>query len=125
MELKKIGYDLTVCKVREIKDIALDDDFYFIGRTDEELSLVCKTESTPAQTTERDDGWRGFRIQGVLDFSLIGILARITKVLAAQEIGVFAISTFNTDYILTKEENFDQAITALKNAGYNLKDPTD
>ena len=120
MELKKIGYDLTVCKVREIKDIALDDDFYFIGRTDEELSLVCKTESTPAQTTERDDGWRGFRIQGVLDFSLIGILAKLSGILAENKIGIFAVSTYNTDYILVKKENFDKALAVLAEAGYTI-----
>ena len=120
MELKKIGYDLTVCKVREIKDIALNDDFYFIGRTDEELSLVCKTESTPAQTTERDDGWRGFRIQGVLDFSLIGILAKLSGILAENKIGIFAVSTYNTDYILVKKENFDKALAVLAEAGYTI-----
>ena len=69
MELKTIEYNLSVCKVTDITDIDLSSDFFFIGKTDEELSLVCKTEDTPQYTTERDDGWRGFRIQGVLDFS--------------------------------------------------------
>ena len=68
MELKKIGHKLTVCKVTDITNIDLTADFYFIGKTDEELSLVCKTEDTPIKALERDDGWRGFRIQGVLDF---------------------------------------------------------
>ena len=53
-------------------------DFYFIAKTDEEISLVCKTENTPQKTVAREDGWRGFRIQGILDFSLIGILAKIS-----------------------------------------------
>ena len=60
-------YNLSVCKVTDISDINLTSDFYFVGKTDEELSLVCKTEDTPQNTTEREDGWRGFRIQGVLD----------------------------------------------------------
>lgn len=68
MELKKLEYDLSVCKVEAITDINMEADFFFIGKTDEEISLVCKTEDTPKNTTERDDGWRGFRIQGVLDF---------------------------------------------------------
>ena len=71
MELKKIEYKLTVCKVADVCDIDMAADFYFVGKTDEEVSLVCRTEDTPAKTVERDDGWRGFRIQGVLDFSLI------------------------------------------------------
>ena len=70
MELKRIDHKLTVCKVTEVSNIDLEADFYFIGKTDEELSLVCRTEDTPQNTVERDDGWRGFRIQGVLDFSL-------------------------------------------------------
>ena len=71
MELKKLEYDLTVCKVEAITDIDMTADFFFIGKTDEEISLVCKTDDTPKKTTEQDDGWKGFRIQGVLDFSLI------------------------------------------------------
>ena len=62
MELKRIDCKLTVCKVTEVSSINLESDFYFIGKTDEEVSLVCKTEDTPINTVERDDGWRGFRI---------------------------------------------------------------
>ena len=97
MELKKIDHKLTVCKVAGVSDIDMSADFYFIGKTDEELSLVCRTEDTPARTTARDDGWRGFRIQGVLDFSLIGILSKLSGILAENKIGIFAVSTYNTD----------------------------
>ena len=121
MVLKKLPYKLTVCKVADIKEIDLNTEFYFIGRTDEEISLVCKTEDTPAATTERDDGWRGFRIEGVLDFSLIGILSKLSGILAENSIGIFAVSTFNTDYILVKGENFERAMTVLADAGYTVK----
>ena len=120
MELKKLDYHLTVCKVASMADIRLDSDFFFIGKTDEELSLVCKIEDTPPNATERDDGWKGFRIQGVLDFSLIGILARLSGILAENKIGIFAVSTFNTDYILVKKENFDRALQVLSAAGYSV-----
>lgn len=63
MELKIMPYDLTVCKVTSACRIDLDRDFYFIGKTDEEISLVCRTEDVPADTAAREDGWRGFRIQ--------------------------------------------------------------
>ena len=92
MELKKIPYRLTVCKVKDISDIDMDAEMYFIGKTDEELSLVCITENTPSKTIERDDGWRGFRIQGTLDFSLVGILAKISGILADHKISIFAVS---------------------------------
>ena len=122
MVLKKLPYKLTVCKVADIKEIDLNTEFYFIGRTDEEISLVCKTEDTPVATTERDDGWRGFRIEGVLDFSLIGILSKLSGILAENSIGIFAVSTFNTDYILVKGENFERAMTVLADAGYTVKE---
>lgn len=120
MELKKIEHKLTVCKVADISDIDMTAEFYFIGRTDEELSLVCRTEDTPSRTIEREDGWRGFRIQGVLDFSLIGILSKISGILAENKIGIFAVSTYNTDYILVKEENYETALEVLAAEGYRI-----
>lgn len=120
MELKKLDFDLTVCKVSSETDLDLTKPFYFIGKTDEELSLVCRTEDTPKNTTDRDDGWKGFRIQGILDFSLIGILSKISSILAENKIGIFAVSTFNTDYILVKSENFDRALSILFDSGYKI-----
>ena len=120
MELKRIEYDFTVCKVPDISDIDMTAQFCFVGKTDEELSLVCKTEDTPVKTIERDDGWKGFRIQGMLDFSLIGILSKLSGILADHKIGIFAVSTYNTDYILVKEENYDRALKVLASEGYTI-----
>ena len=121
MELKILPYDLTVCKVASVRDIDWEKDFYFIGKTDEEVSLVCRTEDIPPHTVEREDHWRGFRIEGVLDFSLIGILAKLSGILAAHQISVFAVSTYNTDYILVKADRFVQTMNLLTNAGYMVK----
>ena len=120
MELKRLEYNLTVCKVPDLSKTDLAAGFFFIGKTDEEISLVCKTEDTPAETLEREDGWKGFRIQGTLDFSLIGILSRLSGILADHGIGIFAVSTYNTDYILVKEENFDRALQVLASEGYTV-----
>ena len=120
MELKKLEYNLTVCKVTDILSIDTSAEFYFIGKTDEEVSLVCRTEDTPENTIERDDGWKGFRIQGVLDFSLIGILSKLSGILAENKIGIFAVSTYNTDYILVKEENYVKALEVLAAEGYTI-----
>ncbi len=120
MEIKKIDYDFSICKVTDYSLVKLDSEYSFIGKTEEEKSLVCITADVPPNTTERDDGWKAFRIQGVLDFSLVGILSEISGVLAAKQIGVFAISTFNTDYILTKKENYRNALEVLRNAGYRI-----
>ena len=121
MKLKILPQRLTVCKVKDLSDIDLTGDFFFIGRTDEELSLVCRTEDAPRETVKRDDGWRGFRIEGVLDFSLVGILSKLSAILAENKIGIFAVSTYNTDYILTKADNFDRAMEALASAGYEVE----
>ncbi len=120
MELKRINHKLTVCKVADLSEVDMNAEFYFIGKTDEELSVVCKTEDVPQHTTERDDGWKGFRIQGVLDFSLIGILSKLSGILADHKIGIFAVSTYNTDYILVKEENFERALGVLASEGYTV-----
>ena len=120
MEIKRLVEDFTVCKVKDITEIKFDDEFCFLGKTDEEMSLVCLTNHVPDNTTHRDDGWKAFRIQGELDFQLIGILSKISGILAENNIGIFAISTYNTDYILTKAEIFDTAIEALNKEGYEI-----
>lgn len=119
--LEPLEAKLSVCKVVDYSEIDISRPFCFTGATDEELSLVCQTDQVPENTTEREDGWRAVRITGILDFSLIGILAGISEVLASNGIGIFAISTYNTDYILTKEEQFGKAIDVLSDAGYRIK----
>lgn len=120
MEIKSMEQDFTVCKLKDFLSVDLSKEYYFIGKTDEENSLVCLTENVPQNVIERDDGWKAFRIQGVLDFSLIGILSKISTLLAENNIGIFAISTFNTDYILTKSENYMKALDVLNRAGYTI-----
>jgi len=118
LKLKAIDYEFTVCKVPDYTQVHLESEFCFIGKTDEEKSLVCITEDVPANALKCEHGWKAFRIQGVLDFSLIGILAAISSLLAENEIGVFVVSTYNTDYIFIKKEDFEQAQNVLSKAGY-------
>ena len=120
MKIEKIEHDFSVCKVTDYSQINYESEYYFIGRTDEENSLVCITENIPDNVIVRDDGWKAFRIQGVLDFSLIGILSKISTLLAENAIGIFALSTYNTDYVLTKKENYLKALEVLSDAGYEI-----
>ena len=119
--LESFKIPVSVCKVTDYSGIDIDQPFVFSGRTDQEKSLVCPTSLVPDNTLARDDGWRAFRICGELDFSLIGILAKISKILAENAIGIFVISTYNTDYILTKADNFDKALKVLADAGYEIR----
>lgn len=122
MEIKQIHQDFSVCRVEDYSLTNFDAEYCFIGKTDEEKSLVCITGDVPPNVIRREDGWKGFRIQGVLDFSLIGILSEIAALLADSGISIFAISTYNTDYILVKEDNYQKALDVLMNAGYEIVD---
>lgn len=122
MEIKIINKDFSICKVEDLSEVNYSDEFCFIGKTDEELSVVCSTNLVPKNVIESDNGWKAFRIEGVLDFSLISILSKISTLLAENKIGIFAVSTYNTDYILTKEENFEKSIKVLEKNGYIIKE---
>ena len=120
MEIKKINQEFSVRQVEDYSFVNLDSEYSFIGKTDEEKSLVCITSEVPQNVIQRDDGWKAFRLQGVLNFSLIGILSKIAAILADHSISIFAVSTYNTDYILIKKENYEKAIRTLINAGYEI-----
>ena len=119
MKLEILPRPMTVCKLLRVEDFDMSG-LYFIGNTGAELSLVCETERTPARTLAREDGWRALRIAGTLDFSLTGILSGIASILAEEKIGIFAVSTYDTDYILVKRENLDRAVEALRREGYEV-----
>ena len=120
MKLKVINKDFSICQIKDLSEVDFSDEFCFIGKTDEEISLVCDTNNLPSNILSRDDNWKAFRIEGVLDFSLIGILSKISSLLAEKNIGIFVISTYNTDYILIKKENFSKAIKLLKDNDYQI-----
>ena len=120
MDIKAIEGEFSVCKVEDFSGVDLEAPYCFIGKTDEERSLVCLTSDVPANTLEREDGWRAMGIEGVLDFSLVGILSKITGVLADRGIGIFAVSTYNTDYVLVKATDLETAVAALAEAGYDI-----
>lgn len=120
MDIKPLEYDFSVCKVADLSKVDVADEFVFVGKTDEEISLVCLTYSVPENVTEKSDGWKGFRVCGVLDFSLVGILSGISGVLADAGIGIFSVSTYNTDYIFVKQENFKKSLDLLAKAGYRI-----
>lgn len=122
MYIRKFDLDFSICKINNFNEIAKDCEMFFTAKTDEEISLVCPTSCVPLSAIAIDHGWRAFRIEENLDFSLIGVLSNIAMLLAKNKISIFAISTYNTDYILTKKFDFDKAIEILKNNGYNIID---
>lgn len=121
IKLEILKPEFTICKVTDYSQVDFTQAFCFMGKTDQEHSLVCMSDCVPKNIIEKEDGWRAFRIQGSLDFSLIGIVAKLSNVLAQNQIGIFVVSTYNTDYVLTKSDAFDRAIQVLQNEGYGLE----
>lgn len=120
MTIQALPDAFSVCKVADYTLVDREAMFCFTGRTDAERSLVCRTQDVPDNVTAQEDGWRAMRITGTLDFSLIGVLAGISAVLAENGIGIFALSTYDTDYILTKQETYARALQLLAQAGYRI-----
>lgn len=121
LPLSILPFALSVCKLaeRDLPAAALDSAFLSFTVTADEASLVCETRCVP-EGVKVEHGWRAIKVEAVLDFGLIGIIARIAQALAAQSISVFVLSTFDTDYILVKEAALADATEALRAEGYRI-----
>ncbi len=122
LHLSLLPMRLAVCRLEKDAPLpgwAISADFFTISRTLDELSIVCPEQAVPAGV-QMETGWRGLKVQGPLDFSLTGILAGLSGALAREAISIFAISTYDTDYILVREPNLDGAIICLRKAGYEV-----
>ena len=122
MELKVLDNKLKVVKLEPneiVPEIVYKQEFYSITKTDEEQSIVLD-EGIEIQSNIVEDNWRAIKIVGTLDFALIGILSKISTILAQSEISIFAISTYNTDYILVKADKLEKAIKVLEQNEYKF-----
>jgi hypothetical protein len=103
-----------------IPDWVKNDEFCSITKTAEELSVVCIEENIPSGI-KSEKGWRILKIEGKLDFALTGILAAVSTTLANQGISIFALSTYDTDYIMVKNRDIENAVSELEKAGHKVK----
>jgi hypothetical protein len=116
---------LAVCRLHadaEIPTWAFRESLFALVRTEDELSIVCPESNVP-DVIQSERGWRALKVQGPLDFSLVGILADLATVLADVGVSIFAISTYETDYILIKENQLSIAVNALRQAEYSVSNP--
>jgi uncharacterized protein len=114
---------LVICQMDKdarIPDWLLASTFYSITKTAEELSVVCPQINVP-EGIKKDEGWRCLKVEGPLDFSAAGILASLTMPLAKEGISVFAVSTYNTDYLLVKEQHLGKAVQVLSQNGHRIQ----
>ena len=114
--------NLAICKLQPLApnpDWLPDEGFTSVTRTADELSIVCKEHYLPAQQ-ESEANWRALEIEGPLDFSEVGILAELSRVLAAADISIFVVSTHDTDFVLIKKQQCQRALEALHQAGHKI-----
>lgn len=124
LKLELMDERFSIHRFNESKEVppeVFQSNFYSISRTGEELSIVCPS-SLALDSEHRNDDWICIKVAGPLDFNLTGILAKISCVLADAQISIFALSTYDTDYILVKSEKAKAATAALEEAGYKFKD---
>jgi len=121
MKLKVIDCEFNVCKVDNIEQIDFSQEFVFLSKTSDEISLVCEINATPSDVISSEPGWKALKITDSLDFNLVGVIARISGILAKAGISIFVVSTYNTDYVLIKNENFERGTQALSNSGYIIE----
>ncbi len=102
-----------------VTPIPVDRELYSVTRTTEEISIICLETEAP-ENSQIERNWRVLKVQGPLEFSLKGVLVSLLSPLADAKIGVFALSTYNTDYILVKQYHLSKALSALVLAGHRL-----
>jgi len=112
----------AVCRMPSKTDIptwGTVSSFYSVTRTSDELSIICENEAVPARVKAKRN-WRIIKVKGPLDFSLTGILASLVVPLANAHISIFAISTFDTDYLLVQDKNLSKALMVLRESGFTV-----
>jgi len=122
VKIELLNEKYSIYKVAHDKKGTIDINkypFLSLAITKEEVSVVCETGLFNDYEKE-ESGWILFRVLGPLDFSLIGIISKLSTILADEKISIFIISTFDTDYIMIKEVNKGKAIRALKRSGYEI-----
>ncbi len=119
--LELLSGNYVICRIEPNRSIPewAHGEFVSITRTRDELSIVCTDRNVP-DDVQRESGWRCLRVAGKLDFSLVGIIATITAILADADISTFIISTFDTDYLLVREVDLDGTTAALLEAGHSV-----
>lgn len=123
LKLALTGDLLAVCRLgagEPVPEWATAGEFFSITKTADELSIVCAEAAVPA-CVRCERGWRSLKVEGPLDFSLTGVMWSLAEPLARARISIFAISTFDTDYLLVKEGDLGRAVLALSESGHRVE----
>ncbi len=113
---------MSICRLdatSPVPDWAIEGNFFSVTRTGDELSVVCPEEVVP-NDVRSEGGWRALKLDGPFEFSEVGVLASVAAPLAEARVGIFVVSTFDTDYVLVKEEQLQPAVAALRGRGHEV-----
>jgi hypothetical protein len=120
--LELLNCRLAICRLDPQEAVPLwagASDFSSVTRTREELSIVCREADVP-EGIRREGGWRIFKVEGPLDFALTGVLASLAGPLSEAGVSLFAVSTFDTDYVMVREDDMERAAETLRAAGHSV-----
>ena len=120
MKLHLLDDLFAVCKLPDFSGVHLSGEIFFMARTDTEFSLVCPEKEIPANAIAVERGWRAMGVAGPLEFFLVGVISELAGILAREKLPIFAISTFDTDYLLVRDHHLPQALDALRQAGHEV-----
>lgn len=113
----------AVCRYSKLPSLP-EKGFYSLTVTPEEISLVAEEKLLPPGALKKESGWRALQIDAVMDLGMVGVMAEISSILAAANVSLFAVSTYNTDYILVKNELLERACEALSAHGHEIEGMT-
>jgi uncharacterized protein len=122
--LTVLGERFSICRLDAAEEVpawATRGPFFSVTRTWDELSVVCPEDGVP-ESISRERDWRALRLEGTFDLSMVGILASVASPLAEAGASIFAVSTFDTDYVLVREEQLDLAVDTLRASGHRVGD---
>ena len=121
VELQRLECEFTICKIDDVSQIDFTREFVFLSKTNDEVSLVCESTHVPPVVLASETGWSALKVSGILDFGMVGVIAKIARALAEIGVSIFVVSTYNTDYVLVKTEQLEQSLQALTCNGYIIK----
>ena len=121
LKLTLLPKTYAVTRLMPSEEMAVGSNgFFSVTRTADELSIVCEEDQVPDDAEKIESGWRCFKLEGPVPFAATGIVSALTIPLAEAKVGVFVVSTYDTDYILVKAESLDNTIKAWKIKGFEV-----
>lgn len=120
MKIEVLEEDFVVCKIESFDEVSMHDKYSFLTKEDQNISLICTDRYCPSKTLGIQKNYRAIKIEGNLEFNSVGVIAKLSSLLALNDISILSVSTFTTEYIFVKNAKLSKAVDVLKANGYEL-----